>query len=285
MGAAGLCALGACSHHAPPTVAPAPTPAVDAQPPTAPPVPPPATPAQSETQEAAASQESVEGSDSEQKASSDVSLERIAAGGSPGASPPGKWKAGVNYDVLAPAQPTNVPAGKVEVLEIFWLACPDCYALEPYLRNWLKSKPGYIEFVRVPVYWQDEHRAHARLFYTLSELHREDLIEKAFDTIQQDLKTHSAPLYVAGDAAQTLRLQQQFAAQNGVSANDFANAYNSTAVTADLARADELAQRYRVEQEPFFAVNGKYTTDSARAGGAAQLLSLLSDLAASEHAH
>jgi protein dithiol oxidoreductase (disulfide-forming) len=280
---AALLALSGCNHNAPQTAAPAP--AVDARPATAPPVAPPAPPAQSETQEAAASQESLDASDSEQKASSDVSLERIAAGSSATASPPARWQAGVNYDVLAPAQPTNVPAGKVEVLEIFWLACPHCYTLEPYLRNWLKSKPGYIEFVRVPVYWQAEHRAHARLFYALTELGRPDLIAKAFDTIQQDLRNQVAPLYVTGDEAQTLRLQQQFAAQNGVSAQDFTRAYNSPAVSSGLSRADELALRYRVVQEPFFAVNGKYTTNLAKAGGEAQLMSLLNDLAAAEHAH
>ena len=68
--------------------------------------------------------------------------------------PAGKWQAGLNYDPLVPAQPTSVAPGKVEVLEIFWLACPHCYALEPYLRSWLKTKPAYVEFVRVPVYWQ-----------------------------------------------------------------------------------------------------------------------------------
>ena len=76
--------------------------------------------------------------------------------------------------------------GKVEVIEVFWLGCPHCYALEPYVEKWLKTKPTYITFVRVPVMWGPVHQAHARLYYTLVELHRADLFEKAFDTIQRE---------------------------------------------------------------------------------------------------
>jgi len=36
---------------------------------------------------------------------------------------------------------------------------------------------------------------------------------------------------------------------------------------------------------PFFAVNGKYSTDVAKAGSESKLIELLGDLAASEHTH
>jgi len=85
----------------------------------------------------------------------------------------------VNYVPLLPAQPTSVAPGKVEVMEVFWLACPHCYALEPFIKNWLKTKPAYVEFVRVPVMWGPVHRAHARLYYTLDALGRQDVIAKA----------------------------------------------------------------------------------------------------------
>jgi predicted DsbA family dithiol-disulfide isomerase len=54
-------------------------------------------------------------------------------------------------------------------------------------------------------------------------------------------------------------------------------------VNTDLARADEITQRYRVETVPLFAVNGKYTTDIAHAGSEEKLIELLNDLAAAEH--
>ena len=73
---------------------------------------------------------------------------------------------------------------------MFWLACPHCYAFEPFLRAWLKSKPGYVEFVRVPVMWQPVHKSHAHLYYTLEALGREDLVAKAFETMASRHELH-----------------------------------------------------------------------------------------------
>jgi protein dithiol oxidoreductase (disulfide-forming) len=284
---AALLALSACARQAPapgPTPTPAPAAETQAAPPTPPTPPPPeARSAQTETEQATASQESVD-AEGDTHARSDASLERIA-GAAPGAQlPGGKWQPGVNYEPVVPAQPTSVATGKVEVMEVFWLACPHCYALEPRLRSWLKSKPAYVEFVRVPVIWQDVHRSHARLYYTLEALGRDDLVSKAFDTIHQDLEKGLPPL-VGQSEEETYRLQQQFAAQNGVSADDFSKAYNSFSVGSNLQRAEEITQRYHVQGVPFFVVNGKYSADVAQAGNESKLIELISDLATSEHAH
>jgi protein dithiol oxidoreductase (disulfide-forming) len=280
---AALAALAACSRNAP---APAPQPA--APPAATQPAPPPqpsATPpppsAQSETQQATSSQESG-GEEREHQAKSDTSLEKMTS--LPSQAPDGKWKAGVNYDVLVPARPTSVAPGKIEVLEVFWLGCPHCYDFEPYLKGWLKSKPSYVEFVRVPVIWQPVHRAHARLYYTIEVLGRPGLFEKAFETIHQ-LEARGEPGLVGNSDQESFRAQQAFAVQNGVSADDFANAYNSFTVNTDMQRAEELTQRYQVQGVPLIAVNGKYTSDLAKAGGEAKLIELINDLVAAEHRH
>ncbi|HTL21629.1 MAG TPA: DsbA family protein [Steroidobacteraceae bacterium] len=284
---AALLALCACARQEPPPApasaqtAPAETPAAAGPSAARPPAAESRSP-QSETEQATASQESGDG-DSGQ-ARSDASLEKIAGASTAGALPAGKWQAGVNYDPVVPAQPTSVSQGKVEVMEVFWLACPHCYALEPRVRSWLKSKPAYVEFVRVPVIWQPMHRDHARLYYTLEALNRDDLVGKAFDTIHQDLENHVAPL-IGQSEDETFRLQQQFATQNGISADDFSKAYNSFSVSSNLQRAEEITQRYHVQGVPFFVVNGKYSTDVAKAGNEAKLIELISDLAASEHSH
>jgi protein dithiol oxidoreductase (disulfide-forming) len=279
---AALLALCACARQepTPPPAAPAPAPAANTQSPTSPQtgaLPAPATAAQNETQQATASQESVD-TEGERPARSDTSLEQIAELPAGAKLPDGKWHPGVNYLPLLPAQPTSVAPGKVEVMEVFWLACPHCYALEPFIKNWLKTKPAYVEFVRVPVMWGPVHRAHARLYYTLDALGRQDLISKAFETIQQQ----HTPL--AGDGEeQSFKLQQNFATRNGVSADDFAKAYNSFTVNSNLQRAEQLTQRYHVEGVPLVVVNGKYTTDLSEAGGEAKLVELVDDLATAEH--
>ena len=280
---AAVLALSACARQAPAPApsAPAETAATPATPPT--PAPAEARSSQSETEQATASQESGD-SDNDTHTRSDASLEKIA-GAAPGAQlPGGKWQAGVNYQPIVPAQPTSVAPGKVEVMEVFWLACPHCYALEPRIGSWVKTKPAYVEFVRVPVIWHEVHRAHARLYYTLEALGRDDLVARAFDTIHQDLEKGMPPL-VGQSEEETFRLQQQFAAQNGVSADDFSKAYNSFSVSSNLQRAEEITQRFHVQGVPLFIVNGKYSTDVAGAGSESKLIELINDLATSEHAH
>ena len=87
---------------------------------------------------------------------------------------PTSWQEGVNYTRIVPAQPTAVPAGQVEVLEFFWYACPHCYAIDPLVESWKKSKPAYISFSRVHVTWNEGHRSLARLYYTLESMGKLD---------------------------------------------------------------------------------------------------------------
>jgi protein dithiol oxidoreductase (disulfide-forming) len=235
-------------------------------------------PTQSETEQATAAQET--GGEDAEVTRGDTSLEHLAALPADQQLPGGKWKAGVNYDPLVPSQPTSVGPGKVEVVEVFWLGCPHCYALEPFVTGWLKTKPDYIEFVRVPVMWGPVHRAHAHLYYTLLALNRADLFEKAFDTIQQQHQ-----MLVANSEDETLKLQMGFATANGITADAFMKAYNSFTVSSNLARAEQLTQRYHVEGVPLIVVNGKYTTDVSKAGSPQDLFRVVDDLAASEHKH
>ena len=248
---------------------------------TPPPAPADAATQQSETQQAAAAQEKGdEPEDDPRAARGDAGLERLAQLAPDQQLPAGRWKAGQNYDPLVPAQPTNVGPGKVEVVEVFWGGCPHCMALEPFIQDWLKNKPAYIEFVRVPVMWGPVHRAHAHLFYTLVALNHQDLVQKMFDAI---VNQHQM---LAGQTDDdTLKAQQAFAKDNGISPEDFAKAYNSFTVNSNLQRAEQLTQRYHVEGVPLIVINGKFTTDVAKAGSQSNLIALIDDLAAAEHKH
>ena len=242
----------------------------------------PAATAQSANEQAAAAQESGDTADEDKTPPDrgDVSLEHLAALPAAAVLPSGKWKPGVNYDVLSPAQPTSVAPGKVEVLEVFWFGCPHCFVFEPFVEKWLQQKPSYIEFVRVPVMWGPVHRAHARLFYTLKALNHPDLFEKAFEAVQKE------PNHLIGqDDASTLKVQEAWAQANGVKLDDFDKAYASFSVNSDLERAEELTQRYQIQGVPEIVINGKFTADVQKAGGHEQLIQMIDDLAASEHHH
>ena len=196
-----------------------------------------------------------------------------------------QWQDGVNYNRIVPAQPTNVPAGQVEVLEFFWYACPHCYALEPSVQAWLKSKPAYVTFVRVPVEWNEGHRSLARLFYALQAMGK---LNDVHNEIFKEIQVNGNPLVGPdpNNAATAERLQLSFIKKLGLSEADFEKAYHGDMnVETALQRADELAQRYRVTSVPMFVVNGKYTTDVTMAGGPEKLMSMLNDLTAQEHKH
>lgn len=271
-----LISITACGREPAAPKAPAPAPATQAAPAQSAPATPAAdVPQTAESAQATASQESTEETTAEDRA--DIALERLAAMPADQQLPGGKWKAGTNYAPLVPAQPTNVGPGKVEVVEVFWYGCPHCSALEPFIQSWMKNKPEYIEFVRVPVMWGPVHRAHAKLFYILRALNRGDLDQKVFDTIHKD-----GNMLVSNDEQVSRKMQLDFLKAQGVSAEDFNKAWDSFTVSSGLQRADQLTQRYKVNGVPLIVVNGKYTTDVGQAGGPGQLLQLINDLAASE---
>jgi thiol:disulfide interchange protein DsbA len=197
-------------------------------------------------------------------------------------TPPTPWQEGVNYTRLVPAQPTSAPAGQVEVLEFFWYACPHCYAIDPLVESWKKSKPAYISFSRVHVMWNEAHRSLARLYYTLESLGKlNELHSEVFKEIHVN-----GNFLVASDpnnAAETERIQTAFVKRFGIPEDTFKKAYHSFAVETALQRADQLVQRYRVDGVPTFVVNGKYIADVRTAGTPERLIALVGDLADQEH--
>ena len=199
-------------------------------------------------------------------------------------SAPTMWQDGVNYTRIVPAQPTAVAAGQVEVLEFFWYACPHCYAIDPLVESWKKTKPAYISFSRVPVTWSEGHRSLARLFYTLETMGK---LDQLHGEIFNEIHVNGDPLVAANpnDAAETERMQTAFVKKFGISEAEFKKAYHSFTVENDLQRADELVQRYRIDGVPTFVINGKYLADVRTAGSPERLISLVDDLAAQEHKH
>lgn len=206
------------------------------------------------------------------------------------AGAPGNWQDGVNYTRVVPAQPTAAGADQVEVLEFFWYACPHCYALEPLVAAWKKSKPAYVVFTRVPVMWAPGHRALARLYYTLDSMGKLNELDAA---IWKEIHVNNNPLIdPSGDETKSEDIQTRFVVQHGVNGAEFHQAYGSFAVVTDLQKAETLQQRYHVAGVPTFVINGKYITDVGMAAqgddktpGEDRLISLLGYLTAVEHKH
>jgi thiol:disulfide interchange protein DsbA len=190
---------------------------------------------------------------------------------------PAKWQPGTHYTQLEAAQPTAAPKGKVEVLEIFWYGCGHCFVLDPALESWNAGKPKYVEFTRLPVMWGPAHAQHAKLFYTLRALKRDDLHSKVFAAIHE-----GGQMLASQDEVAARDMQRKFLVAHGVTEKQFDATYDSMTVATQLRRAQELTQAYQVASVPLVIVNGKYSTGVSPAGGIPQLLNLMNDLAASE---
>src|SRR5882672_2654082 len=230
--------------------------------------------------------EDLETVDSEAAATASPSpLLAAAMAAVPPAAAPGKWKKNEHYLELVPTQPTvtNLKSGHVEVVEVFWYACPHCYALDPLIDSWVKKgKPVYVDFVRMPAMWNPGTQLLGRMYYTVEALGRlPEMHSRIFETAHQNQLTL---IDRGGDAVATGKLQADFASQFAISEADYLKEYNGFGVDQRMRRAEQLGRAYLVTAVPTFVVNGKYVTDVGHAGGEQQISDLLDDLAAMEKA-
>ena len=185
-----------------------------------------------------------------------------------------EFNEGIHYERLTPAQPTTVQDGKVEVLELFWYGCPHCYAFEPHIESWLKTKANYIEYVRFPAIFSSETwKLHAAAYYTAKALGVVDKIHAPlFDAIHKERRK----------LATTDALANFFNDVAGVDKEKFNNTMNSFLVQSQLNRSREMSRRYGVGGVPAIIVNGKWRIESGNAGSHSNMLRLAGHLAARE---
>jgi thiol:disulfide interchange protein DsbA len=156
---------------------------------------------------------------------------------------------GQDYIELSNPQPTS-SGDKIEVVELFWYGCPHCYHLDPFLEDWVASKPDDVEFVRMPAILGKRWGLLAKGYYTAELLGVVDKIHPAlFEAIHEDKKK------INDEAA-----LQDFFVAHGVSAEDFKNTFNSFAVNVKANNARQMTRRYAITGVPTIIVNGKYST-------------------------
>jgi thiol:disulfide interchange protein DsbA len=173
-------------------------------------------------------------------------------------------KEGVNYTVVKPAQPTDAPAGKVEVIEFFGYWCPHCNEFDPTLKDWAKRNDAKVQMVYVPVplQFRASETALQKLYYTLDAMGKEkELRGKVFSAIHAD---QSLPFNADVGALAT------WAEKNGIDKKKFIDTFNSFSVQSKVNRANQLASAYGVTGVPELGMGGKYllTLDSRSIGNA-----------------
>ena len=172
------------------------------------------------------------------------------------------------YQEIVPAQPTQAPAGKIEVVEVFWYGCPHCYHFEPYLEKWLQTKPDDVVFRRVPGVLNQSWLPHAKAYFTAEKLGILDKIHRPlFDAIHKDRK----PIFTEDQL-------RDFFAEFGVDPDEFTKIYNSDEVETKTKQAFFLARGYRLTGVPSMIVNGKYLTSGTLTGSYENMLKVVDDL-------
>jgi len=158
------------------------------------------------------------------------------------------------YVPINPPQPTNTP-GKIEVLEFFAYTCPHCAVIEPMVKEWAKTKPEDVVLKQVPVAFNASMKPLQQFFYTLETLNRSDLNAKVFTAMHSERK-RLFDKKAMGD----------WAAEQGIDRAQFDSVFDSFSVETQVQRANQLAQSYKVEGTPSFAVGGKFMTSPSLAG-------------------
>jgi protein dithiol oxidoreductase (disulfide-forming) len=199
------------------------------------------------------------------------------------------WTEGVNYFLIQPARPTSLPAGKVEVTEVFSYACPACNVFQPTMRKLKQSLPpnAVLDYLPAAFNTAEDWPMFRLAYYTAQALGVDQQTHDAmFDAVwkgsgdltitdpsTRGLKTHMPTIE---DAA---KFYNQRA---GVPVDKFIATSKSFSVDLKVRTAEDLTAAYRVDRTPTIIVNGKYRLHVESAGGADQLIELVKYLVGKE---
>jgi thiol:disulfide interchange protein DsbA len=201
------------------------------------------------------------------------------------------WIQGRHYLLLSPAQPTSVPAGRVEVMEVFSYACPACNGFQPVIDRLRHSLPPEAQMVFLPAAFNtaEDWPMFQRAYFTAQSLgiaertHQEmfDAVWKTGELAVSDPATHRLkdPQPSIEDAA---RCYQRM---TGVKPDVFLSAARSFAVDAKIRAADAQIAAMQVPGTPCIVVNGKYRVNLDSLSSIDDLVDLVRYLVAKESVH
>ena len=178
------------------------------------------------------------------------------------------------FTPIQPPQPTEVPEGQVEVVEVFWYGCPHCFTFLPVMESWLEHKPDHISVRRMPAIFRDSWENHARAFYTAKRLGVVEAIHvPLFNAIHLDGKRMDTEDSLA----------DLFEERADVSRDDFDKAWSSFSVESLMQKSRVMQRKYGVRGTPSVVVAGKYLVSGSVAGSYENMLKVIAALADMEH--
>ena len=204
------------------------------------------------------------------------------------------WVEGQHYFLVQPAQATQAPAGKVEVVEIFSYACPACNRSYPLIDKLKTSLPAAAQLRYLPASWHPEEdwKNFQRAFFAAQSL---GLVEKTHDAVF-DAIWKTGELAVIDPETRRPRalmptiaeIARYYAQITAVTAEAFLATAQSFSVDAAMRQADAQIKAYQADGTPTLIINGTYRLTPQTAGSDEQFISLANwlvkkSLAAGKH--
>jgi thiol:disulfide interchange protein DsbA len=204
------------------------------------------------------------------------------------AAPAATWTEGTNYVRLTPPQQTTVPAGKVEVMEVFSYACPACNAFQPVMEKLRHALPPNVQLTFLPAAFnpQEDWPMFQRAYFAAQAL---GIVERTHEAMF-DAVWKTGELAVVTPASNRLKdplpsitdAARFYARVGGVDPQKFLAMANSFGVDSKIRAADAQILAMHVDATPTLIVNGKYRVIRDTAQGNDQLIELVKFLVAKE---
>ena len=198
------------------------------------------------------------------------------------------WTEGVNYFLVVPPHPTALPAGKVEVTEVFSYACPACNLFVPTMHKLKTSLPpnAVLDFLPASFNPSEDWPMFQLAYITAQTLGVADQTHDAmFNAVWQ-----SGELAVIDPGSRAIKSRlptiedaaKFYKAQAGIPIDKFLAASKSFAVDVKVRTTEGLIQAYKVDRTPTIIVNGKYRLNVESAGGSDAVVELVKYLVMKE---
>ncbi len=198
------------------------------------------------------------------------------------------WEAGKHYTVLAQPQRTNVPAGKVEVMEVFSYGCPACDNFEPHMKRIKSALPANTQVVYLHASWNKAEawplfqrafitaqslgvadRAHEQMYKAIWQTGELGVVDRATGRLKTKLPTMD-------------QVAKFYERTTGTKAADFVAASKSFGVDMKIRQSDAQILAMKVTGTPTIVVNGKYMLNSENLRSIEDYISVINFLVAKE---
>jgi thiol:disulfide interchange protein DsbA len=198
------------------------------------------------------------------------------------------WVAGKHYSVLPQAQRTNVPAGKIEVMEVFSYGCPHCDQFQPTIKKLKAALPANVQIVYLPASWNaaENWPLFQRAYLTAQAL---GVADKAHEAVYDAIwRTGELAITEPGSGRLKSKLPsiedmaRFYERVTGVKAADFVAASKSFGIDLKIRQANAQIKTMQVPSTPTLVVNGKYRLNNDNLRGNDEMIELVKYLVAME---